>query len=203
MSHALIIMLAVMGGTMLLRAPISFGMLAGGIAYLIAKGQDVGLMAEQVLNGLYNSYVLLAVPLFILAASIMNAGAISEKLFAMAIALVGHFRGGLAYVNVIVSVIFSGMSGSAIADAAGPGLVSIRMMTDKNRFTPEFAGALTACSSTIGPDHSAIDSTGHLCPSLGHLGGCAVPGGRHSWFRHGTLADDRDLYPSAHSPLPE
>ncbi len=151
MSNALIIMLAVMGGTMLLRAPISFGMLAGGIAYLVAKGQDVGLMAEQVLNGLYNSYVLLAVPLFILAASIMNAGAISERLFSMAIALVGHFRGGLAYVNGIVSVIFSGMSGSAIADAAGPGLVSIRMMTDKKRFTPEVAGALTACSSTIGP----------------------------------------------------
>ena len=150
MSNALIVMLVIMGGTMLLRAPISFGMLAGGVGYLIVKGQDVGLMAEQVLNGLYNSYVLLAVPLFILAASIMNAGAISERLFSMAIALVGHFRGGLAYVNVLVSVIFSGMSGSAIADAAGPGLVSIRMMTEKNRFTPEFAGAITACSSTIG-----------------------------------------------------
>ena len=136
MSNALIVMLVIMGGTMLLRAPISFGMLAGGVGYLVVKGQDVGLMAEQVLNGLYNSYVLLAVPLFILAASIMNAGAISERLFAMAIALVGHFRGGLAYVNVIVSVIFSGMSGSAIADAAGPGLVSIRMMTEKNRFSP-------------------------------------------------------------------
>ena len=151
MSNALIVMLVIMGGTMLLRAPISFGMLAGGVGYLIVKGQDVGLMAEQVLNGLYNSYVLLAVPLFILAASIMNAGAISERLFSTAIALVGHFRGGLAYVNVLVSVIFSGMSGSAIADAAGPGLVSIRMMTEKNRFTPEFAGAITACSSTIGP----------------------------------------------------
>jgi len=151
MSNALITMLAVMGGTMLLRAPIAFGMLGGGIAYLIVKGQDVGLMVDQVLNGLYNSYVLLAVPLFILAASIMNAGAISERLFAMAIALVGHFRGGLAYVNVIVSVIFSGMSGSAIADAAGPGLVSIRMMTERKRFSPEFACALTACSSTIGP----------------------------------------------------
>ena len=151
MSNAIIIMLVVMGGTMLLRAPISFGMLAGGVAYLVVKGQDVGLMAEQVLNGLYSSYVLLAVPLFILAASIMNAGSISERMFSMAIALVGRFRGGLAYVNVLVSVIFSGMSGSAIADAAGPGLVSMRMMTDKNRFTPEFAGAITATSATIGP----------------------------------------------------
>ena len=78
MSNAIIVMLVVMGGTMLLRAPISFGMLAGGVAYLVVKGQDVGLMAEQVLNGLYSSYVLLAVPLFILAASIMNAGSISE-----------------------------------------------------------------------------------------------------------------------------
>jgi tripartite ATP-independent transporter DctM subunit len=151
MSNAILIMLVVMGGTMLLRAPISFGMLAGGVAYLVAKGQDVGLMAEQVLNGLYNSYVLLAVPLFILAASIMNAGSISERMFSMAIALVGRFRGGLAYVNVLVSVIFSGMSGSAIADAAGPGLVSMRMMTEKNRFTPDFAGAITATSATIGP----------------------------------------------------
>ncbi len=151
MSNAIIVMLVVMGGTMLLRAPISFGMLAGGVAYLVVKGQDVGLMAEQVLNGLYSSYVLLAVPLFILAASIMNAGSISERMFSMAIALVGRFRGGLAYVNVLVSVIFAGMSGSAIADAAGPGLVSMRMMTDKNRFTPEFAGAITATSATIGP----------------------------------------------------
>mgnify|MGYP001012135388 CR=1 FL=1 len=120
MSNALIVMLVIMGGTMLLRAPISFGMLAGGVGYLIVKGQDVGLMAEQVLNGLYSSYVLLAVPLFILAASIMNAGSISERMFSMAIALVGRFRGGLAYVNVLVSVIFAGMSGSAVtADALG------------------------------------------------------------------------------------
>ena len=87
MSNALISMFAIMAGGMLLRAPISFSMLAGGIGYLVIKGQDVGLMAEQILNGLYNSYVLLAVPLFILAASIMNAGAISERLFAMAISV--------------------------------------------------------------------------------------------------------------------
>ncbi len=150
MSLALGVLLMMLVVTLVLRLPIGFGMLASGVAYLLVKGQDVGLVAEQVLNGLYNSYVLLAVPLFIFAASIMNSGSISERLFDFAHALVGRVRGGLAHVNVIVSVIFSGMSGSAIADAAGPGIVSIRMMT-KHGYSAAFSGALTAASSTIGP----------------------------------------------------
>lgn len=136
--------------TLVLRLPIGFGMLISGISYLVFKRQDLGLASEQILNGLYNSYILLAVPLFIFAASVMNAGTVSERLFDFAQAIVGRLRGGLAHVNIIVSVIFSGMSGSAIADAAGPGIVSIRMM-EKNGYSPEFAGALTAASSTIGP----------------------------------------------------
>jgi tripartite ATP-independent transporter DctM subunit len=150
MSLALSILLLMLVVTLLLRIPIGFGMLVSGIAYLLVKRQDLGLVAEQVLNGLYNSYVLLAVPLFIFAAGVMNSGTVSERLFEFALAIVGRLRGGLAHVNIIVSVIFSGMSGSAIADAAGPGIVSIRMMT-KNGYSPEFAGALTAASSTIGP----------------------------------------------------
>ena len=136
--------------TLVLRLPIGFCMLISGISYLAFKRQDLGLASEQILNGLYNSYILLAVPLFIFAASVMNAGTVSERLFDFAQAIVGRLRGGLAHVNIIVSVIFSGMSGSAIADAAGPGIVSIRMM-EKNGYSPEFAGALTAASSTIGP----------------------------------------------------
>ncbi len=150
MSLALTVLLGMLAVTLLLRIPIGFGMLASGVAYLLVKGQDVGLVAEQVLNGLYNSYVLLAVPLFIFAANIMNSGTISERLFAFAHVLVGRVRGGLAHVDIIVSVIFSGMSGSAIADAAGPGIVSIRMMT-KHGYSPAFAGAITAASATIGP----------------------------------------------------
>jgi tripartite ATP-independent transporter DctM subunit len=149
-SLALTVLLGMLAVTLLLRIPIGFGMLASGVAYLLVKGQDVGLVAEQVLNGLYNSYVLLAVPLFIFAANIMNSGTISERLFAFAHVLVGRVRGGLAHVDIIVSVIFSGMSGSAIADAAGPGIVSIRMMT-KHGYSPAFAGAITAASATIGP----------------------------------------------------
>ena len=136
---------------MLLRMPIGFSMLASGVAYLVAKKQDLGLLAEQVGNGLYNSYVLLAVPLFVLAANVMNAGTVSERIFDFCRILVGRLRGGLAQVDILVSVIFSGMSGSAIADAAGPGLVTIRQMLKKPEYTPGFAGAVVVASATLGP----------------------------------------------------
>lgn len=151
MSAALITLLAVLVAGMLLRAPIAFAMLASGIAYLVVKGQDLGLAAEQILNGLYNGYVLLAVPLFIFAANLMNAGSISERLFQLSRVMVGRMRGGLAQVNIVVSVIFSGMSGSAIADAAGPGLVSIKQMLKKPQYSPGFAGAVVVAGATIGP----------------------------------------------------
>ena len=150
MSPALAVLLAMLMVTLILRLPVGFGMLVSGVAYLGYQRQDLGLAAEQVLNGLYNGYILLAVPLFIFAAAVMNSGTISERLFDFAQLIVGRVRGGLAHVNIVVSVIFSGMSGSAIADAAGPGIVSIRMM-EKNGYSPAFSGALTAASSTIGP----------------------------------------------------
>ena len=136
---------------MLLRMPIGFSMIAAGIGYLLVKGQDVGLVAEQICNGLYNSYVLLAVPMFVLAANVMNAGTVSERIFDFCRIMVGRLRGGLAQVDILVSVIFSGMSGSAIADAAGPGLVTIRQMLKKPEYTPGFAGAVVVASATLGP----------------------------------------------------
>jgi len=136
---------------MLLRMPIGFAMIASGIAYLALKRQDLGLAAEQVCNGLYNSYVLLAVPMFVFAANLMNAGTVSERIFDFCRILVGRLRGGLAQVDILVSVIFSGMSGSAIADAAGPGLVTIRQMLKKPEYSPGFAGAVVVASATLGP----------------------------------------------------
>ncbi|MFH1805867.1 MAG: TRAP transporter large permease [Pseudomonadota bacterium] len=132
-------------------APIAMAAFVSSIAYFFITGQDVGLLAEQSLNGLFNSYVLLAVPLFILAANFMNAGTISDRLLMFCVAVVGRFRGGLAHVNVLASVIFSGMSGSAIADAAGIGRVIIDMMCRNNRYPAGYAAALTAASSVIGP----------------------------------------------------
>ncbi len=131
--------------------PIAFAKLVAGFFYLFYTGQDVGLASEQVLNSLFESFVILAVPLFIFAANVMNAGAISDRLLDFCLAVVGRFRGGLAHVNVVASLIFSGMSGSAIADAAGIGRIIIEMMTKEGRYRPGFAAALTAASATIGP----------------------------------------------------
>jgi tripartite ATP-independent transporter DctM subunit len=150
-SLALGTLLGVMLAGLLLRMPIGFSMLASGVAYLLVKGQDLGLVAEQVCNGLYNNYVLLAVPLFVFAANLMNAGTVSERIFDFCRILVGRMRGGLAQVDILVSVVFSGMSGSAIADAAGPGLVTIRQMLKKPEYTPGFAGAIVVASATLGP----------------------------------------------------
>ena len=151
MTSPLLILVGVLVGGMLLRMPIGFSMIASGIAYLLVTRQDMGLVTEQIGNGLYNSYVLLAVPLFVFAANIMNAGTVSERIFDFCKVLVGRLRGGLAQVDILVSVIFSGMSGSAIADAAGPGLVTIRQMLKKPEYTPGFAGAVVVASATLGP----------------------------------------------------
>ena len=151
MSLALLVLVGVLVAAMLLRMPIGFSMLASGFAYLLVKRQDLGLVAEQVSNGLYNSYVLLAVPLFVFAANVMNAGTVSERIFDFCRILVGRMRGGLAQVDILVSVVFSGMSGSAIADAAGPGLVTIRQMLNKPEYPRGFAGAVVVASATIGP----------------------------------------------------
>lgn len=132
-------------------APIAHSMIVAAIVYLAVAGQDLGLAAEQIIQGIYDSFIILAVPLFIVAANIMNAGTISDRLLEFCKAVVGRFRGGLAQVDILVSLIFSGMSGSAVADAAGIGKVTINMMIRSGNYTPGFAGAVVAASATIGP----------------------------------------------------
>jgi len=131
--------------------PVAFAIILAAIVYLAAAGQDLALAGEQIMQGLYDSFVLLAVPLFIVAANIMNAGTISERLLRFCVAAVGRFRGGLGHVNIVASLIFSGMSGSAVADAAGIGKIIIEMMTKSGHYTPGYAAAITAASATIGP----------------------------------------------------
>ncbi len=135
----------------LLGLPIGQSMIAGSILYLLLAGQDMGTAAEQLLNGMYTNYVILAVPLFILAAEFMNIGSMTDRLMTFCNALVGRFRGGLAQVNIVQSIIFAGMSGSAIADAAGTGRMMQVMMTRDGRYTASYAAAVTAVSSVIGP----------------------------------------------------
>ncbi|MCO5161398.1 MAG: TRAP transporter large permease [Mesorhizobium sp.] len=134
-----------------LGLPIGHSMIAGSILYLWLAGLDMGTAAEQLLNGLYTSYLLLAVPMFILAAEIMNAGSMTDRLLQFCNAVVGRFRGGLAQVNVLQSIIFAGMSGSAIADAAGTGRMMQQLMTKDGKYPASYAAALTAVTAVIGP----------------------------------------------------
>jgi len=131
--------------------PIGYGIITAAVVYLAVGGLDIGLAGEQLLYGLYDSFVLLAVPLFITAANIMNAGTISDRLLQFCVVVVGRFRGGLGHVNVVASLIFSGMSGSAVADAAGIGKLITEMMTRENHYSRGYAAAITAASATIGP----------------------------------------------------
>jgi C4-dicarboxylate transporter DctM subunit len=135
----------------LLGLPIGHAMIGGSVLYLLVAGVDVGTAAEQVLNGMFTSFLLLAIPLFILAAEFMNAGSVMDRLLRFCNALVGRFRGGLAQVNVVQSIIFASMSGSALADAAGSGRLMQTMMTRDGRYTRSFAAALSAVSAVIGP----------------------------------------------------
>ena len=134
----------------ILKMPISLGMLAAGLYYFLFSGLKLTLVANQVMNQLYSNYVLIAVPLFIFTANIMNSGKITAMVFRFANALVGKRSGGLGHVNIVASVIFSGMTGSAIADASGLGKMEIAAMREAG-YDDGFSCAITAASATIGP----------------------------------------------------
>lgn len=135
----------------MIGVPIGQAMIGGSVLYLYLKGIDMGTAAEQLLNGTYGSFLLLAIPLFILAATIMSNGSVMDRLLRFCNAIVGRYPGGLAQVNVLQSVVFASMSGSALADAAGSGKLMQEMMTRGGKYTPGFAAALSAVSSVIGP----------------------------------------------------
>jgi TRAP-type transport system large permease protein len=151
MSNAFMLALFMLAFMAAIGAPIALSMVVSAIAYLLVSGQNLSLASEQFIQAVYDSTLLLAVPLFIVAANIMNVGAISDRLLEFCKAMVGRFKGGMAQVDILVSLIFSGMSGSAVADAAGVGQVTIRMMLKTGHYTPGFAGAVVAASATIGP----------------------------------------------------
>jgi TRAP-type transport system large permease protein len=151
MSNAFMLALFMLAFMAAIGAPIALSMVVAAVSYLLVAGQDLSLASEQFIQAVYDSTLLLAVPLFIVAANIMNVGAISDRLLEFCKAMVGRFKGGMAQVDILVSLIFSGMSGSAVADAAGVGQVTIKMMLKTGHYTPGFAGAVVAASATIGP----------------------------------------------------
>jgi len=150
-NYAFVIMLVILISTTIAGLPMGIAMIVSSIFYLLMAGRDVGLASEMVLNGVFGNFVALAVPLFIFAANIMNAGQISDRLLKFSLALVGRLPGGLGQVNILTSLIFSGMSGSAVSDVAGVGKILTNMMITNDRYPRGFAGAITATSSVVGP----------------------------------------------------
>ncbi len=135
---------------MILGVPVAIAMAVASLAFIIISGTvpDV-ILAQRMIAGV-ESFPLLAVPFFILAGNLMNIAGVTGRIYAFAVALVGWMRGGLAQVNIIGSVIFSGMSGTAIADAAGIGTIEIKAMKDHG-YSAEVAVGVTAASATLGP----------------------------------------------------
>jgi len=138
-------------GLVLIGVPIAVAMGLTALITFVLLGESfvLPIMAQRMYSAT-TGFTLLAIPFFILAGNLMNTGGITRRVFAFALALVGHLRGGLGHVNVVSSMIFSGMSGAAVADAAGLGLVEMEAMT-KNGYPKDFSAAITAASSTIGP----------------------------------------------------
>jgi tripartite ATP-independent transporter DctM subunit len=134
---------------MFLNCSVAFAMLLSSFAFFLIRDIPLLVIPERISAGLF-SFPLLAMPFFILAARIMNSAGITRRLFNLCLVLVGHKRGGLAHVNVLASLIFSGISGSAMADVAGLGVVEIKAMKE-NGYDPGYTAAVTAASCTIGP----------------------------------------------------
>jgi TRAP-type C4-dicarboxylate transport system permease large subunit len=145
-----LILLGTFLGLMILGVPVAIAMAVASLAFIVISGTvpDV-IMAQRMIAGV-ESFPLLAVPFFILAGNLMNIAGITGRIYSFAVALVGWMRGGLAQVNIIGSVIFAGMSGTAIADAAGIGTIEIKAMKDHG-YSTEVAVGVTAASATLGP----------------------------------------------------
>jgi tripartite ATP-independent transporter DctM subunit len=136
-------------GLFMLGFPVVYAILLPAAGYVLIEGLPLGLLAQRVTYAL-DSFPLVAVPLFIFVGNLMNLSGITDRIFRFAYTLVGRVPGGLAQVNVFGSLIFSGMSGAALADIGGLGRIEIDAMK-KRGFDPSFAGAVTASSATIGP----------------------------------------------------
>jgi len=135
---------------MLLGLPVALAMVTSSLLYILVTGSVPNVIVAQRMIAGVESFPLLAVPFFILAGNLMNIAGITGRIYNFAVALVGWMRGGLGQVNIIGSVIFSGMSGTAIADAAGLGTIEIKAMRDHG-YSPEFSVGVTAASATLGP----------------------------------------------------
>ena len=137
-------------GLMVSGVPVAIAMALASLAYVMVLGNIPDFVVIHRMYGGVDSFPLLAVPFFIWAGNLMNSAGITNRIYNFALALVGWMKGGLGHVNVVGSMIFAGMSGTAIADAAGLGTIEIKAMTDHG-YSKEFAVGVTAASATVGP----------------------------------------------------
>ena len=151
MGDPLVLAAIYFGLQIVLGLPIGFVMISTVVVWSLVSGGDASLMSERVIFASVENIIVIAIPLFIFTAKVMDHGGISARLLKFCLAIVGHRPGGLAQVNIASSIIFSGMSGDATSDASGIGQVLIKMMRDENRYPPPYAAAVTVASSSIGP----------------------------------------------------
>ena len=150
MNATLILLIAVFASFVVIGVPIALSLgLASLIAVFFTTDQPLLVLMQKVQYGA-DSYLMMAIPLFVLAANIMNKSGVTDRLFRFARAIVGFMPGALGHANIVASIIFAGMSGSAIADSASLGNIEIKSMKDQG-YPTEYAAAVTAASATIGP----------------------------------------------------
>lgn len=144
------IMIMMIVALALIGVPMSFSMLTGSVWFMLTSGMPQTLMIQRLIMAVGDSFSMLAIPFFMLAGTIMNAGGVAARIFDFCNTLVGHIPGGLGHVNVFCSVIFAGMSGSALADTGGIGAIELKAMKDQG-FDDDFSAAITGASSCLGP----------------------------------------------------
>lgn len=149
MTETMLVMLGLWLVSLLAGLPLYAGLGLASFGFVWVSGIPLGIVAQKMAQAA-NSFPLLAAPLFILMGNVMNASGVTERIFGFAHAVVGWMRGGLCHANIVASVIFAGMSGSAVADAGGIGTIEIRAMRDRG-YDLETAASVTAASATIGP----------------------------------------------------
>ena len=151
MNWAIFAVFAAMVVGFLIRMPISFSMLTASIVYFLIKSPaQLGQVATVLTGNMFANYTMLAAPLFIFMANVLNESDITDRMFSFCNGLLGRLKGGTAQVNVLISLIFSGMTGSAVADASGIGVMEIEQMKSEGYDVP-FSCAITAATATIGP----------------------------------------------------
>ncbi len=144
------VMVLIIIAMVLIGVPMSFSVLTGSVWYMITSGMPNSLLIQRLIMAVGDSFSMLAIPFFMLAGTIMNAGGVATRIFDFCNTLVGHIPGGLGHVNVFCSVIFAGMSGSALADTGGLGAIELKAMKDAG-FDDDFSAAITGATSCLGP----------------------------------------------------